>query len=86
MIIAGHNPKLRTGTPKILLIGIRSNKLTAFVMKQIVVDMVDFKSRILPMSFVYSVIMTFVFNFIVNLFMEIKLEKINMAESLKSVD
>ena len=36
MIIAGHNPKLRTGTPKILLIGIRSNKLTAFVMKQIV--------------------------------------------------
>ena len=58
----------------------------SFVMKQIVVDMVDFKSRILPMSFVYSIIMTFVFNFIVNLFMEIKLEKINMAESLKSVD
>ena len=55
-------------------------------MKQIIVDLVDFKSRILPMSFVYSVVMTFVFNFIVNIFMEIKLEKINMAESLKSID
>ncbi|MBR6386376.1 MAG: ABC transporter permease [Ruminococcus sp.] len=58
----------------------------SFVMKQIIVDLVDFKSRILPMSFVYSVVMTFVFNFIVNIFMEIKLEKINMAESLKSID
>lgn len=60
--------------------------LHRFVMAQIVVDMVDFSARIQPISFVFSVILTFVFNFIVNIFMEIKLEKINMAESLKSVD
>lgn len=60
--------------------------LHRFVMQQIVVDMVDFTPRILPMSFVYSILLTFGFNFIVDLFMEFKLEKINMAESLKSVE
>ena len=55
-------------------------------MHQIVVDLVDFRARIEPMSFVYSIILTFVFTFVVDLFMEIKLERINMAESLKSVD
>lgn len=60
--------------------------LHRFVMQQIVVDMVDFTPRIIPMSFVYSILLTFGFNFIVDLFMEFKLEKINMAESLKSVE
>ncbi len=60
--------------------------LHKFVMHQIVVDLVDFRARIEPMSFVYSIILTFVFTFVVDLFMEIKLERINMAESLKSVD
>ncbi len=60
--------------------------LHRFVMSQIIVDMVSFKVRILPMSFLYSIALTFLFNFMVNLFMEVKLEKINMAESLKSVD
>lgn len=60
--------------------------LHRFIMAQIVVDMVSFKVRILPMSFVYSVVLTFVFNLAVNLVMENKLEKINMAESLKSVE
>lgn len=60
--------------------------LHRFVMAQIVVDMVDFSVRIKPLSYVFSIILTFVFNFIVNIFMEVKLEKINMAESLKSVD
>lgn len=60
--------------------------LHRFVMAQIIVDMVDFKVRILPLSFLWSILLTFLFNFIVNLFMELKLEKINMAESLKSVD
>lgn len=57
-----------------------------FVMAQIRVDMVSFSIRILPMSFLYSILLTFIFNFIVDLFMELKLERINMAESLKSVD
>ncbi len=66
-----------------LILGILLHK---FVMAQIIVDMVDFKGRILPMSFIFSIVLTFIFNFFVNLFMEVKLEKINMAESLKSVD
>lgn len=60
--------------------------LHGFVMSRIIVDMVSFKVRILPMSYVYSVLLTFLFNFIVDLVMEAKLEKINMAESLKSVE
>ncbi|MDE6731101.1 MAG: FtsX-like permease family protein [Oscillospiraceae bacterium] len=60
--------------------------LHRFIMLRIVVDMVSFKIRILPMSFVYSIALTFLFNIIINFFMEIKLDKINMAESLKSVD
>lgn len=57
-----------------------------FVMAQIRVDMVDFSVTVLPVSFLYSVLLTFLFNFIVDLFMELKLEKINMAESLKSIE
>ena len=60
--------------------------LHRFVMAQIKVDLVDFSARILPRSFAYSVLLTFLFNFIVDLFMEIKLERINMAESLKSIE
>ena len=57
-----------------------------FVMAQIRVDLVDFSVKVLPKSFLYSVLLTFLFNFIVDLFMELKLEKINMAESLKSIE
>lgn len=71
------------GTAVGLGLGILLHK---FVMAQIVVDLVSFRTEIRPLSFVLSAVLTFVFNFIVNLFMEIKLEKINMAESLKSVD
>ena len=60
--------------------------LHRFVMDQIVVDMVSFKVRILPRSYLYSIALTFIFNLAVNLFMESKLEKINMAESLKSIE
>ena len=57
-----------------------------FVISQIIVDLVSFKVQILPMSFVWSVLLTFGFNAFVNFVMGFKLEKINMAESLKSVD
>ena len=60
--------------------------LHSFVISQIKVDIVDFSTIILPVSYIYSIVLTFIFNIIVNLFMEIKLERINMAESLKSVD
>ena len=60
--------------------------LHRFVMAQIKVDLVDFSVKILPVSFLYSIILTFLFNFAVDLFMELKLERINMAESLKSIE
>jgi putative ABC transport system permease protein len=60
--------------------------LHSFVMSQIKVDMVSFDVYISPLSYIYSIILTFVFNFGVNIIMSRKLENINMAESLKSVD
>ena len=60
--------------------------LHRFVMAQIIVDMVHFKVNITPLSYVYSIVLTFLFTFLVNLVMRRKLEKINMAESLKSVE
>lgn len=60
--------------------------LHRFVISQIIVDMVSFKVQILPISYLWSILLTFGFNLIVNLFMGLKLDRINMAESLKSVD
>ena len=60
--------------------------LHAFVIGQIKVDMVAFDTYIAPMSYVYSIVLTFAFNFLVNRVMSVKLDKINMAESLKSVE
>lgn len=60
--------------------------LHSFVMNQIQVDMVAFDIRIRPISYLYSVLLTFVFHYCVDRVMSIKLERINMAESLKSVD
>ena len=60
--------------------------LHRYVMAQIVVDMVCFRVQILPVSFLYSTVLTFIFTLMVNVVMELKIEKINMAESLKSVE
>lgn len=60
--------------------------LHGFVIGQIRVDMVSFDTYIAPVSYVYSIILTFVFNFLVNRIMSVRLDRINMAESLKSVE
>ena len=60
--------------------------LHKFVMSQINIDMVSFAEQIKPTSYIYSILLTFVFAMIVNGVMSMKLERINMAESLKSVD
>ncbi len=60
--------------------------LHRFVMSQVKIDMVSFAEIIKPVSYAYSILFTFLFAIIVNGVMSIKLEKINMAESLKSVD
>lgn len=60
--------------------------LHAFVMSQIQIDAVAFDVHVSALSFIISVILTLFFNQLVNRFMSGKLENIDMAESLKSVE
>ena len=60
--------------------------LHRFVMSQIDMDIVSFNVRISFWSFLASVVITFLFACVVNIAMYFKLEKINMAESLKSIE
>ena len=60
--------------------------LTQFVIQTVEVNMVMFGRTIEPMSFLWSILFTLVFSVIVNLVMNRKLKKIDMVESLKSVD
>ena len=57
-----------------------------FVMYQINIDMISFKTSIAPMSYVLGFVVTFLFAILVSVVMYFKLEKINMAESLKSIE
>lgn len=58
----------------------------SFVMSQVQVDQVCFAVRILPRSYLYSIVLTFAFAIVINLCMTGKLDKVSMTESLKSVD
>lgn len=60
--------------------------LLDFVMSQIQVDMVWMTSRLMPMSFVWSVLLTMLSACLVDFVLYFKLGKINMAEALKSVE
>lgn len=60
--------------------------LHKFVMSQIQVDMVAFNNHVGMKSFVFSMVYTFVFAVLVDLVMIRRLEKINMAESMKSIE
>lgn len=60
--------------------------LHRYVITTVEVDAVMFGRNIKPMSFVYSGIITFGFSMFVNMVMHFKLKKINMVESLKSVE
>lgn len=60
--------------------------LHRFIMYNINIDMISFKNAISPLSYGLSFILTFVFAMFVNGIMFFKLEKINMAESLKSIE
>ncbi|MBO4697488.1 MAG: FtsX-like permease family protein [Lachnospiraceae bacterium] len=60
--------------------------LHKFVMSQIQVDMVAFNNHVGTGSFIVSMIYTFVFAVVVDLVMIRRLEKINMAESMKSIE
>ena len=60
--------------------------LHGFVMGQLSFDMVSFHVVIKPLSYVFSVAMTFLFAFGVDLVMRPRLAKINMVESLKAIE
>ena len=57
-----------------------------FVMEQVKIDMLSFKTMITPWSYLWSLLLTFVFALLVNGLMYFKLENIHMAEALKSIE
>ena len=60
--------------------------LHRFVIITAEIDMLMFGRLIKPRSFVYSVLFTFAFSLFVNFTMHFKLKKIDMVESMKSVE
>ena len=58
----------------------------AFVMNAIKVDMMYFKPMISPLSFAFSIVLTFVFALIVNAIMRRRIDNIDMAGALKSIE
>ena len=69
------------------LFGLALGKLLhGFIMKQINVEAVSFKEQIFVSSYIIAILVTFVITFLVNLMLKKKIDRINMAESLKSVE
>ena len=60
--------------------------LHRFVIAQIEMDTVTFECKILPLSYLWSVLFVILFTVIVDLVMRRKIDRIDMAESLKSVE
>ena len=60
--------------------------LLIFVMSQIKIDMVWFKSIVMPVSYLWAIALTILSALLVDFIFYFKLEKINMAEALKSVE
>jgi putative ABC transport system permease protein len=60
--------------------------LLLFVMSQIHIDIVYFKALVMPLSYVISIVLTILSACVVCFIFYFKLDKINMAEALKSVE
>lgn len=60
--------------------------LHRFVMTQIKIDMVTFKVVVAPLSFLYTVLVVLGFTIITDFIMRRKIDAIDMAESLKSIE
>ncbi len=70
-----------------MFIGLFAGKwLLNFVMSQIKVDTVWFMPQLEPLSYVFAIVLTFASALLVDFLLYFKLEKINMAEALKSVE
>ncbi len=69
------------------LVGLLGGKfLLEFVISEIQIDMVWFHARFTPLSGILSVVLTMLAACLVDFLLYFKLEKINMAEALKSVE
>ena len=88
LILAGSIPKsLSQSTYERLLAGaVFGIFLHRYIIRTVEVDAVMFGRNINPVSFLYCGLLTIGFSMIVNLFMHQKLKKIDMVESLKSVE
>ena len=60
--------------------------LHAFVMAQVQIDAMYFPSRVDPISYLYALALTLVFTLVIFLSLKPRLRKIDMAESLKSIE
>ena len=60
--------------------------LNSFILGTCEIEMLRFKRIILPQSYLFSVAITIVFTYIVNFVTYFSLKKINMIESLKSIE
>ena len=60
--------------------------LHKYIISHVRVDMMYFKARIFPVSYLYAFGFTLLFAVIVDIFMYFRLERINMAEALKSIE
>ena len=69
------------------LLGLGFGKvLHRFIILTAETDIMMFAREIKPFSYGISVILTFIFSGIVNFFMHFRLKKVNMVESMKSVE
>ena len=69
------------------LVGLGMGKaLHAFVMAQIQIDSMFFATRIAPVSYAIAFAMTLLFTTVISLGMRPRLRRIDMAESLKSIE
>jgi putative ABC transport system permease protein len=60
--------------------------LHAFVMSEVVVDLITFDVRVTPLSYAESFVLTIIFTLIINKVMGKKLDTISMTESLKAIE
>lgn len=68
-------------------VGLLMGKLLLdFVMSQIKIDMVWFKAQVLPQSYIWAIVITILSACVVNFIFYFKLDTINMAEAMKSVE
>lgn len=60
--------------------------LHRYVLKTVEIDLIMFVRRLYPQSYLYASVLTIIFALIVNLFMNRRIQHVDMVESLKSIE